>query len=324
MISFDSLLLGLDATERVMAKAARLDELAQIWQAEAHLRRLMTLRWRAYAKRAAQAGARAVGQGPEAVMSAVDRSMSGFAASVQADVEERIGLIYRLGGQHTAKRTIRGMRSGLVQKSVDISGNLDLVDQAAIRAIRRNVRFWIGNHYGKNISPALRRVVIEEMLRLGGDRTAAAVAMETLLGTKLRNVSIPSGWHGTDRSYFEGLAANIATTARTHAQVNVLRDAQVLRYVIVNPIDERTCQVCSHMDGKIFKVSDGVRVADSFVDAPTPDDARAAHPFVRAASLFDISPKPGNVGPRDSSRLAKARYNLPPFHFRCRCVLDMA
>lgn len=303
------------AADDLVAKTFNLDDLAYITRLETTLSRLLVLQWRSYARRAARRGSAAVAGGPDAVMNAVDRGMRKFADAVSDQIDADIAKIYQIGGKHMATRTTKRVRSRILK--VDLTGKFDTVDRAAVQALRKNTRYWIGDFYGRGVSPALRRIVRETMIQEGQSRSVAADAIEALLVDKLRNITIPGGWNGTEHAYFEGLAAHIATTARVYGQLNTMREAMVDRYVITAANDERTCPVCSHMDGKEFSVDAGFRIADDFANAETPEDARAAHPYVRVGPMLALSPKPGNVGVRDSNRLASAGMALPPYHMRC-------
>jgi hypothetical protein len=205
-----------------------------------------------------------------------------------------------------------------------VATSFNVEDQAAIRALRRDVVFWTGTHYEKNVRAALRKTVDDVMIRGGQDRTRAGRSIREAIENELGHATTPSGWRGSQAAYFESLAANTATVARVNGSLTSFRRAGITRYEITNPRDERTCPVCGHMDGKVFTVSQGEAVAGAVADAKDPDEVRVAHPWLRAGALRDISPKPGPQGGADARNLAAAGFCLPPFHFRCRCTVDVS
>jgi hypothetical protein len=77
------------------------------------------------------------------------------------------------------------------------------------------------------------------------------------------------------------------------------------------------------MDGKKFSTEQANRQVAAEIEAENRDDIKAAHPWFSYKQVIAISPKAGHVSPQDSAALAKAGFPLPPFHFRCRCAIDV-
>jgi hypothetical protein len=112
--------------------------------------------------------------------------------------------------------------------------------------------------------------------------------------------------------------------ARAHGQTRSFQAAMVTRAEVTNPMDERTCPVCSHMNGKIFEVRHLVDNMEEELAAETKGAVKKAHPWMSVSKLKELSPRAGNVSAADSARLAREGIAQPPYHFRCRCVLDIS
>lgn len=203
----------------------------------------------------------------------------------------------------------------------------DVVDANAARALGDRQVFWIGEHYDDHLSELISETANETLVTGGGSRRAAAVAMEERVRRALGTVRYPGGFSGSGAQYMEGLAANAATVARAYGQLRSFAQIGITKYTIVNPNDSRTCPTCAYMDGKVFEVQQGLDQIRAEQAAREPNDIRRAHPWLKLGALRAISPTPGRVtgraGARDSGKLAAAGQALPPYHFKCRCAVDI-
>ncbi len=84
------------------------------------------------------------------------------------------------------------------------------------------------------------------------------------------------------------------------------------------------CKRCSHLNGKTFTVKQGQQMMAAELAAKRPNDVRSIHPWVSFKQITAVSSKPGHVSHADSANLAKAGVALPPVHFKCRCIVDVA
>jgi SPP1 gp7 family putative phage head morphogenesis protein len=199
----------------------------------------------------------------------------------------------------------------------------DVVDRDAIKALQRSQVFWVGDFYNKNLASKMRKMIAELMILHGQNRDVAGRELERMLTGRFSTIELPSGWKGSARAYWESTAANIATTARAQGQVRSFSKLGVEYYEIVNPIDERTCEVCSHMDGKVFRTDAGMGLANAIVGAKSPAAVKDTKPWLGTSALRAISPKAGLGSFKDSKALHGSGQSLPPFHFRCRCTVDV-
>lgn len=334
-----------------VAKAARVSEVAQIARIETMMRQFMTREWYRLARRAVRSAIARIGSGGAitardvvGVMRSIDAQMSAWAKRVGPRMAEDVEDIYELARLASWRKAtgrssgslqydtlpFRRSRIGVKVQKARPKSFLEAVpafgveDQEAIRAMKRDIMFWTGRHYEENVREALRSKVEETILRQGLDRAEAGRLLGAALREQLGEVHVPTGFNGSAKQYFEGLAANTATVARVGGTLKSFAKAGITRYEITNPIDERTCPTCSHMDGKVFTVREGEDLFNRTVNAKSPEAVRQIHPWIGTARMKAISPKPGPQGSKDASALHSAGFSLPPFHFRCRCGLDMS
>jgi SPP1 gp7 family putative phage head morphogenesis protein len=222
--------------------------------------------------------------------------------------------------------------------SYTVSTAFDVEDQAAIRAMTRHQLFWTGNNYEENLSERIAQVCEETMLRQGLGRDQAADALRKALVAEFDlepeapfvrgPITIPSGWKGTVTQYFEGLSANATTTARIAGSLQEFKRAAVTHYEWINPEDDRTCDVCAWMDGKVFAVDESVDQMNRMVNAKSPTDIKEIHKWDHLGAILRktgmTKSMSGRVSAGHSLNLQTEGYGLPPIHFSCRCTIDIA
>lgn len=342
--------LALWLSDELLAKAAGVRELALMARLETRLRQFYNVAWRSAVRRAIAAAVPlvALGATPGHVADVVDREMRRWAASVESITRSASRRMYYLARRASFRKIRTRSREPLtydlparkIEKAgpakkkpakddrtpapVKVTPKFDVADAAASKALERNAMFWTGHHYSDNVSAAVRETVRETMVEAGHDRVAAGRALRAKLRETLGSVRAPSGWQGTQAQYFEGLAANAATTARAAGTLRTMADLGVTHYQISNPIDDRTCDVCGHMNDKEFLVEHGQEVLDRELAATNPEDAKAAHPWLSYSKLLEVAPRAGATRGEDSAALARQGFVAPPFHFRCRCSVDIS
>lgn len=327
----DGLYFGMRASDEVVAKVLSVSLVAQIARAESRLREYLEAKWNARAREATSAAKAMAGAGrtPASIASKIDAIMSKWAGDVEAVVASEIKSIYKLARRAAYKKAVNRTAGSLqydtpnytaesirkAKRTASVEPKFDLEDEGSIKSLTKQQQvFWIGEHYDKNVSTSIADVTRKTILETGADRVKAAKAMAERVADTLSHVKTPDGFHGSSKQYFEGLTANAATVARAHGQMRSFIDVGITKYSIVNPLDERTCPVCSHMDNRVFTVKQGADQMRAELKAKTPEAVRAAHPWIRINSLKKLT---------TSSALAGAGFSLPPFHFRCRCTCDI-
>lgn len=305
------------------------------------MRRRLGAEWdklAAEASRTAGAAAQAAsGDVADRVADEVDAVMKRWAKRVTPQFVADAEKIYRLGREAGWKKGTGRTDAKLLQPRPPRPGteevrkqegpavllDFDLVDEQALSSLRRNQTFWIGVHYDRNVSMLVRetaRDVVEE----GLGREAAGRKMRAEVGRTLRIVETPERWRGTDKQYFEMLAANAATVGRVHGQLKSFSDLGFVQYTWVDTGDERECSRCAHMSGKLFSVPRGMDQMRREIESEQPDDIRTIHPWLSLGRILEISPRPGPVGREDAKALEDLGIALPPLHGAGRCTIDVA
>lgn len=340
----------------MIAKALRLSEVAQIAKIETRLRDYLLKEWRDRSKKATKKAAEMAERGASSakITAAIKRIMRPWANVVKPRFNREIEQIYRLARIAGHKKVKQFTKASLQydtpnataeshESTVNVSKaaskgfkaellpSFDVVDDGAIRAIKDQQTLWIGEHFDKNVAGTIERTTREAM-ETGTVGRAAGKVMAERTKNALGIFSTPKGFTGTDRQYFEGLVANAATVARAQGQMRSFASVGVTYYEIVNPEDERTCPVCGTMSGKIFSTRQGVDQMVRDLEATTPDEMKAAHPWLTPTQINGntktgakgLAEGKGPQGPKEAKRLADAGFSMPPFHFRCRCTVDVS
>lgn len=317
----DDLFVQVSAFDTILAKATGVSAIAQTRRIESKLREYFLAKWNVLRQEAAEKASMMVlaGKDPDEISAAVRRIMTEWSSEVRQQLFRDMARIYRLGRESLWMKAQRlgatVEKAKVPKKEFVLQPVFDVADRKAVKAIQEQQLFWISeiDDYQKEIASKIRDVTEAVILEGGGDRVFAGKELRDEIDRLLGFVSTPSGYTGTVESYFEGLAASASTTARSQGQVRSLQDLEVETYIIVNPEDSRTCPICSHMNGKSFTVEIGGKVVDDELAADTPEEVKEAHPFVQFSDVEGL----------DEAELARDGIVLPPFHFNCRCNLDI-
>lgn len=330
---------SLRVSEDTIAKALNISEVGQIARTELRLREYLLGQWNAItAKAVTRASSMAIrGQSTKSIASAVAKIMKGWPKLAVPRMNADQDKIYRLARTAGWKKATEQTKAPLtydtpnltemiVEKALpgfEVLPSFDVIDDEAIAALQGQQVLWIGEHYEKNLAAAIQQTTRETIVEAGRNRALAGKLMSERLTKEFAHVRTLGGFNGSAEQYFEGLTANAATVARAHGQLSSFMRVGSTRYSIVNPRDRRTCPVCVHMDGKTFTTQQGGDQMFAELKAESPDQIKQIHPWHSKKSLDKISSKPGRGSAKDSAALANAGFALPPFHFRCRCAVDI-
>lgn len=121
---------------------------------------------------------------------------------------------------------------------------------------------------------------------------------------------------GTGRAMTD-LAANL-TTSRL-AAFGALGEAQTRKmdfYQIDSVLDDRTCPICEHMNGRRFPVTHSIGRVEALLLLDDPEDLKKAAPFPRQskAAVADFRSL-------SSKELQQKGWSVPPWHPGCRCMI---
>jgi|GEM_PF-5377079 len=344
--AIDCLHDGITAADDILAKALRMSEVARIARLELQLRRYLLAKWNAHSRKAVrEASALASQLKPAAQISnAIKSQMKIWAKEVLPRIKETQGRIYRLariaGWKKANKRTSATLAYSTQNMTELISKNgeeffseimpaFDIADTEAVDMLAEHQVFWIGENYDKNIGDTIANTTKETIAEVGRNRQLAGRLIRERIGASLGVFSTPTGWHGSAAQYFEGLAANAATTARAMGQLRSFQSYGITKYEWNAINDRRTCDQCAHLDGRVFTVEQGMEVMEQELQARTPEAVMRAHPFIPGGAgglsmLQLLAPTPGRGPARESASLADANIAMPPLHFRCRCTVDVS
>jgi len=325
------------AVDRLLAKASNVTLVARVARIERELRRYLEAKWNALSEAAVDEAGRLARQGasPERIERAVRSIMRRWPDEVRdkirTDVRDAYWLSRTAAWQHALGRskapltyTTKGNLVVLAKApsaEAAINPSFSLIDEAAVERIGNHQELWIGDHYDRHVSQVVRDSAKQTSLIEGRGRAQAGRDMERSVRESLGIVVTSAGFRGTKEQYFEGLAANAVTTSRSFGHLTSFGELGITHYEIDNPSDDRTCSVCSHMVGKEFSVRQGLDTMEAELGADSKEGVRDAHPWLHYGKLIEVSEKPGKVGAEDSSALAALGFNVPPFHFRCRCAI---
>lgn len=330
---------GLRASDEVLAKAAKVTEIARIARLEKRLRQYLLAKWNKRAADAIKSGANAARQGktPKQIEAATRKHMEKWAGDVDERLHQAVEQAYHYARIAAWKRGTNQIKTPLtydipkrteLKKAAPFEGfevlpSFDVPDAEALGALKGHQTMWVGSHYDKNLS----RRIQEQAASTIGTSTSHGVAgksMGKMLKDEFSHVRTPKGFVGTSEQYMEGLAANAMTTARAQGQLRSFLDLGFTRYKIVNPLDSRTCEVCVHMDGKEFTTEQGAKVMHNELAADSPEGVRSAHPWLPLKTIKSLSPDKGKTPDKSQGEaLAAAGFATPPFHFKCRCGVDV-
>jgi len=324
-------------SDKAIAKALMVSEIAQIAKVESRMRQYLLNKWRLRVNTVSKRVnfLYVNGSSLEKIFTYIDKVMNRWDEEVAKRIGSDIEEIYRLARKAGWKKA-NGQTSSSLQYSVPNftdkieSGNVkikkarlaqtepsfDLYDEQAIAQLQDDQMVWIGEHYDKNVRDTVRTAVKPNVIE-GLGRVEAGKRLSRIIEKQLKKVVVPGGFSGSDAKYFEGLAANTATNSRVRGQVRSFVDVGVTRLEIVNPMDNRTSQICQYMNGKVFTIPQAVSQIEKVSGATTPDQVKQFHPWLSAKKVKEI----GAGGTKD---LAKQGIVLPPYHFRCRTTVDIS
>lgn len=330
---------GIRAADSIVAKAVGVSELAQAARIETLQRKFLEVEWNKLAREAVKGAKDELGKrsGPitkedqDRALAAVNRAMAKWAGRVTPRHLADVGEIYELAHIAAARKglgyTDAPMDFTTAKRPVEkaatptIKPNFDLVDKKALAALKKRQQIWIGDHYGDNVERSVKNSVRDSM-KVGAGRAVAGKALGKGLAKTLGRVEVPKGFHGSNASYFEGLAAHSATQARVTAQLNAFNRLGYTMYEVVNPQDHRTCSRCQAMDGHVFYVKDGMAQLERMAGATSPAAAKKANPYLTRSDAKTLAGGPkGN--PKSTRGLARRGNALPPYHYKCRCNVDV-
>jgi hypothetical protein len=321
----------LRATDAEVAKALSISNVAKIARLEIRARRLLADKWKVRSKAAADTAAKIIANGKSVAdaSSGVDTIMKRWAGDVKPGYSALVASAYKLArraghdkgtGKTTASLQYVMPAEPKVKKAspspkASIAFKFGLADEKAIEQLSKQEMMWIGEVY-ENVAPTVN-AALKDAVALGLSASDVAQAVADAVSEALGNIAIPSGYNGTATRYFEGLAANAITNVRVQGQIQSFANLGIESYELVNPDDERTTELCHELNGTVFTTEQGIANMQELAKATTPDEYRAAKPFLPPKEVLEMLAKGADV-------LAAAGQAFPPFHQECRTTVDIS
>jgi len=330
----DSVYKDMIFLDKIVAKTLKLSELAQMSRIEFLLPEYLDLHWK---NRRNQASERArimvlSDSEPGKITETIRRIMLKWSNDTEKHFSEKIVEIYKLARMVGVKKALGEINESLAFNNPNkketsitktkqkISINFDSFDKEIISVIKKQSSSLIKNFYDSIMTKTKKiiRIVKEILMNPKETKKNTADFLKQKIENELSSVSFPN---------FEGLTSNIMTTVRAYGQLKSFKDENIVEYEISNPMDSKTCKVCSHMSGKVFTVQTGIEQLNAELNAKNDEDIKRIHPWLTISNLQTISSTSGYVkgakGIVDSIVLATAGLSLPTYHDKCRCTVDI-
>ncbi len=242
----------------------------------------------------------------DALMTVINQNLGDdFMMAVAAETKAYVERSLRLG--------IQDVRTDpKVKISIGLWG---IEDQRLVSQIQKQNLFWIGQHWGSDISHDFREALTTAM-QDGYTKEQLA----ELLKQKFADLG-PKSAH-----YWQGLAEHTALRIREFGRLSGYEKAGAKYYRLVNPMDERTSDICRALvsENKVYPLSVAVAVRDQLsaidVNAEGLEDSRerikAIAPWVKESQIeYDTQGNPTGV--------SGAHTPFPPFHWKCRTKTEI-
>lgn len=248
---------------------------------------------------------RAGGEASRSRQAAVKRTLATLEAALEARAPLTDAQVSSLA------RYLQGAyRTGKVEVARELGWSVSfrLADQDAIAGLVNNGVWWVG-----------KTALTGSTARALGD--VALGVLEEGLGRReagLRFAAAVGGVASRSQDYWEGFAAVYVTRSRSFGALSAMVEMGGRTYRYVNPLDERTSDVCRRLAGTEFTVRESVRLRDRLLGTSDPEAWKTIAPWPRAD---DVLGSDGQVLP--AAELQRRGIAMPPLHMHCRSAIDV-
>lgn len=126
-------------------------------------------------------------------------------------------------------------------------------------------------------------------------------------------------------NYYSTFSVNVLNLTRTYATLKVFNAGNIEKYKIQAVLDEKTTDICIHLDQSEFSVSEGLGQATKLIRSTLESDLKETAPWVgEDKGGFYISQGESRIHFDDSStvtELTRLGVMFPPFHANCRSTI---
>ena len=214
----------------------------------------------------------------------------------------------------------RSLRLGLQDVKTSAKAKISIglwgiEDQALAAQVQKQNLFWIGKHFGADIGEDFK------------DTMTKAIEQgytKEMLADALREQFSDLGDKGS--VYWQGLAEHTALRVREFGRLNGYEKAGAQGYMLVNPMDSRTSEICYALvsQNKVYPLDVALEVRDNLMNIDVNKEGleeareqiKALAPWVKESQIErDSEGNPTGV--------SGAHTPFPPFHWKCRTQTEI-
>lgn len=238
----------------------------------------------------------------------IDGRMTGdhWFTSIKKDIGRAILLNYAIGKKSISRGRRPRAISRAKKKVAGVTVNWEpLIDDKAVEWLKDDNLYWVENHYSEQVASDIVKIANEIGLKQGLGRKEAAKALRAAFSDRFAQ----------SLSYWQGLSATVLTRSSVMGTTQALIEAEAKTYEFLAVNDERTSEICRHLNGKVFKVEVAKNIRDRLLNSKSPEDAKEVAPWPTGKHLQEA------LGTSSANDLAAMGIAVPPLHFHCRSEL---
>jgi len=223
-----------------------------------------------------------------------------FASIVRQENQIFIEKFFQLGLKDVENEVSSGLGIGLY--------GLSDAKQTAILA--RQQHFWVGNHFGADISRRFSESLYEAL-----DKGYTIEKLRDVLSEQFYDI------RNKGKAYWQGLAEHTALRVREFGRLAGYEKAGARGYKLINPMDNRTSPICWALvsQNKIYPLDRALEVRDKLLSIEMKEGSlEKAREQIKALAPWG---KESNVVYDDEGTpigITGEITPFPPFHWKCR------
>lgn len=198
----------------------------------------------------------------------------------------------------------------------------DVVDETAVAALSEQQLFWIDQYWSDHLSRRISATVADEMLGSGLGREQAGEIMKKVISGEFPGVSVPKTFRGTPDDYFQMLAGTVRNRATNMGSIAEMVEAKITTYRIDAILDNRTSEVCQMLNGQTFTVEQGRQHVERTLAVRDPEEFKSIAGWRTPEEVESLMNANRSDSDAMSMALSSAGLTLPPYHARCRTIIN--
>lgn len=251
----------------------------------------------------------------------------GVAREIVPILEQSVREMYGLAKVAKVKELFNSGNLTGDKKKYDAFGGRD---ERVVDMIHKHQTYWVQEgvrNQIKNFDVRMRNA-LSEGLEKGWTSKDMGGELERLFGN---TVNDPSYWNVVSSAWMN--------RTRNWSALEIMNEAGIERYVIIEAMDERTCPICENMNGKEFSVKKQINTLEKVANSEDSEDLRYMTPWLttRKGDKDEVEigyrRSPGGrfipIGTaaaldKTESALQRLGIAMPPFHGLCRGTVGAA